>query len=141
MEEPVGGRLECAYCEWDEHSAPAFVDEVQMLRLDDHKAAIQAEVEKREEVEAERDQARRVHEGPLAAHEELIRQVEAAESKLFSAVEELEKQKDAAETLHDYAIKCDDDLTRAYQTGAIAASEQAIALLRDKGTEQGGADA
>jgi hypothetical protein len=95
--------------------------QIQAIALEDHQRLLQAAKDELDEAHS------------AASH--WLGVAQAAESKLSSVVEELERQKDASETLHDYAIKCDDDLTQAYQTGALAAYEHAIQLLRDKGKD------
>lgn len=98
---------------------------VEVLPVEDHQKALQAEVEKREEVEGERD-------AEVDARVEAQGQAAAAESKLSSAVGELERRKKAAERITSEA---ETEYSRVFWAGIVSATNALLDLLRDKGTE------
>lgn len=112
------------------------------VRFEDHIAALQAEVEKREEVERKRNGL----EGAAKLIKELAegetRRWEEAESKLSSAVKKLEELGEEAERrcaecrfrLHSPAGR----QQTGHLDGQAYAFKEAAQLLRDKGPEQGG---
>jgi hypothetical protein len=105
---------------------------VEHVTLEDHQRLLQAEVERREEVEAQLITAEMRVEGLDVMRANLNRQKEAAESKLSSVVEELERRQERAEAVEAKGRMGGWMLGNAYGLG------EAIVLLRDKGTEQGG---
>jgi hypothetical protein len=107
------------------------------VRYEDHQRLLQA-------VEKERDRLRRVNEQPLAAHEQLVREKEVAESKLSSVVEDKEEAQRLAIKRKRVIEETEDELEArvegeviVYTTNRQGATD-ALELLRDKGTEQGG---
>lgn len=119
------------------------------VRYEDHQRLLQAEVEKREEVEDHAGdlEAASIQRGDRVIELErrlvnLRRGKEAAESKLSSVVEELEElaatklmRRDCTAASNETGLR-----TRARLMGEALGHRAAAQLLRDKGTEQGGGD-
>ena len=130
-------RTHTRYCHMEET--------VEVVAVAKHQAALQAEVEKREEVEgqleAERERIHRVVSTPNdhLRKEDLVLKLDAAESKLSSAVKKLTELGEEAERRASSITGDPSPETRAVEEGARAAFGEALDLLRDKGTEQGGA--
>ncbi len=104
-----------------------------------HQKALQAEVEKREEVEGERREWESFGQTEANRTRGLSEKLEAAESRISTAVEELERRAAEEATAFDAFEAQDNRVGMAICSGRLNAFTAAALLLRDEGDEQGGA--
>lgn len=113
------------------------------VKFEDHQRLLRAEEEKRLEIGGKFEELcdQRWEEGCDWCEERRLDAVagkEAAESQLEEVAQELEARVEAAEELRGKAHRDRDAVGAAIHAEAATANREALKLLRDKGTEQGG---
>lgn len=123
------GPMQVETAELIDGPALPYKRQLEVMPVADHEKALQAEVEKREEVEGERDgfegDATLARDLADILSAQIVEKREAAESKLSSVEDRLNRERRKAEEIPT-------DFNKAERRREL------LELLRDKGTEQGG---